>query len=707
MFKVLIKGENISNGPEYIPLDLDDDGGIILTANEPLQFQYGLSFKTYNINIFNTPHNNSLLKNLFNKNYNRIVEFNDVYLVIDNIYFKSVLYIKSFNSKSAKGQLVSSAGYIWHELKNKNLITDFDWSQYEHILNMANVSATNLFGGDIKYDFIYRGQGVYGGELMKNVDICERRPSIKLDAILRNIFKGYNIVQNVWDPNIYDNIYLTPTGQDLLVPDDWYENSYIYNFVSGEKGFGNTNLTESTGINYYYFREWWNEIEGADITYDGNLIKYVASETSSYRFSGRLKGSYTISSNTSGYWRNREIFVNIIKTKLDLSTETYTYNLNTLSNLYTSFIDESFDINIDTKLIYLEKGEYITILVSYSNREFDGSNDPIVPPQNQTILGEYDDDSYIKVEPFNHKGYNSLVEAADILPNMKVDDFMIALLTNYNVEFYYNFETSTIYLQNRYVYKPPVYDITDLIIEDTYDVDLKRPPVNYLFSYTNDSNDFFYKIGVEQQFRDGGNKLIDNEKDSEIREVKNAFSFNMMRVREPKIIAMHNEDDTYSTQFNPRLMFYAGEKNWNYTLHSAGMLNPQTFNRNTIPHFTNSLSGETLSFNNTENEIGIYDKYFNQNIERLLDGSVIELDLFIDELFLSNLYYLNGRDLRAVFYINTYGIQGFYQMVKMDRKDKYIYRCKLFRDANFKWDLPTPPSELGDFNNDFGNDFSI
>ena len=706
--KLLIKSDLVNDGNEYVPLDIDEDPGLILSTNQPLEFKFGLSFKTYPVTLMNTPKNNLLLKNLFNKNIQRPVEFSDIYMVIDNIYFKSVLYITNFNNFGARGQITSSAGYIWYLLQNKHL-RDFDYSKYEHNLTYENVTDQNLFDRDIIYDFIYRGKGVYDDQIMKNVDVVERRPAIRLKSLLEVIFEDYNVIQKVWDEDRYENIYITPTGQDLLVSDDWYANSYIDNIVEldSQETYGNTNLTNISGINTYWFKKWWNMENGLENIYTGNTFTYVASETASYRFAGRLKGNYTISSNTPGYWRNRSISVFIVKTKLDNTTETYTFNINSLPNLFTSFIDEDYDITFDSKLIHLEKDESISIEIKYENREFNASNDPIIPPQTQTILGYYDDASYFKVNPFPHKGWNSLITGDDIIPDMRVNELMTTLLTNFNIEFYYNFETQTIYLQNRYVYPPPYFDITDKVNESSYSVDLKRPPQNYFFGYTKDDNDFFFDQEVQLKFRDDGNLFIDNEEDSTIFDVSNSFSYNMVRLSDPKIIQMTTEEEIYTTRFNPRLMYFNGFGNWEYTLHSAGIINPTTSSETQIPYFSTIYNGETLSFNNKLGNIGIYEKYYNSNIDRLLEGNVVEVDLFVDEHFLSDIYFLTGRDFRAVYYIDTPGIQGYYQIVNMEKKEDYIYRTKLFRDSNYNFDTsidPPTPSQ-GDWNDDWNDDW--
>lgn len=699
MFKVLLKLEEVNNGSEYVPLDIDSDGGLIITANEPLDFKFALSFKTYNIKLLNTPKNNLLLKNLFNKNIQRPVEFSDVYLVIDNLYFKSILYINNFNRKFANGQLVSSSGYLWYNIQNKNLATDFDWSEYNHILNATNVRNDYLFNGDIKYDFIYRGEGLYGADIMKDIDICERRPSIRLKSVLEKIFEGYTIDQKVWSDELYDRLYLTPVGQDIEVSDEWYDLSYIHNYIKEGSivTIPTTNLTEDLGFNKYNFNKWWIEEDGVEGLYTGKTFTYTALESASYRISGRLKGIVYINCDLGTTWKQREIAVFLKKTNLSSVDTYYIYDINGLPDIFATQISQTLDINIDSKLIYLEAGETLTLEVYYKNRE------DLLPPRNQSISGSFTSESFFNVTPFNFKGHGSSINGLDILPNIKVNDFMTALLTNFNIEFYYNFESRMIYLQNRYVYTPPVYDISSKIIHDTYKVDLKRPPLNYYFNYTEDSNDFFIKEEVDKKKRDNGNKLIDNMEDPEIVDIKTAFSYNMM-MTSPNFIAMHNEDKTYSTNFNMRLMVYNGSIPFNYNLHSAENINSIIFAETSAPHFTNYYEGEGLSFNSIFNNIGIYEKYYQDNMTRLLEGNVIEVDILIDELFLSNLYYLNGRDLRAVYFINTPSIQGYYQLVSLDKKNNYIYKAKLFRDSNYKYF--TDPPTMTDFNSDFNNDFN-
>lgn len=685
MFELYIKRND-----EYHRLITDNDISIIFEANQPLNFNFGKSFKTYTIKLSNIADNNILLDNIFNKNRQHTLIFNDAYLMKNDIYIEGILKINKLNNNYVEAQFISGAGIFWESFKNQSL-KDFDWSEYNHEKTIANVTDNNLFDGDIKYDFIYRGRVINSlssqtitNDIMKEVDVAERQPAIRVKAIIDKIFEDYTVNQNFLDSADYNNLYLLGTNQEIEVSDkDFLKNATVYANTTENKNLID-NLIDESGVNRYYFHDYLENIEGNLTLHNNESYRYTCTENASYKISGLIKGTMFYNSNTSASWRSRKYEVAVKRIRGINTTNLYKHTYNK-QDITASQIEDDIYFDFESEIVWCEKDDIIEIEIIYENREYDGTGNPVPAPQTQSVNGSFISDAKISITPFLYKLYNEEIKGEDIIPNISINDLISSLLKVFNVEFYFSKNQNIIELQNRSLNNNiDTYDLTPYVIANSETVELNSNISKYVFKYKKDDKDFYSKTEIEVFNRDDGSKIINNTvtTNSTIT-VESNSSFNMMRVEEPKIIQMTNENEVYTTNFNFRFAFYEGMIDWDYNLHSSeteiisGNTLPIVTGQTQIPKFSNTLNDVTLSFADVT---GLYNKYYSDSIIRNDLGYVVKLDIVYDGKFISDINSLSGMDLSKKYYLNINGIKGYYQLIRFETKDDNIATLTLFTD---------------------------
>ncbi|MFW6377557.1 MAG: hypothetical protein ACOCZ5_02820, partial [bacterium] len=226
MFQLFIK-----NGEGYGQLEIEGDGGLILETNNPLEYEFGKTHKTYSITIFNIGNNNILLDNLFYRSYKHVDLYKDIYYKIDeSVYLKGVLKILNFNERFAKAQFISYDSILWNRLKNTKL-NEIDYVTQSNTSiditpttnTLADSESLNYYDGEVIWDLVDRGKTREHQILnyrRSYIDVAERFPAIKMSTIINNIFKDFNISGNFVDTVIYDKMYLLYTGKNSLISND-------------------------------------------------------------------------------------------------------------------------------------------------------------------------------------------------------------------------------------------------------------------------------------------------------------------------------------------------------------------------------------------------------------------------------------------------------------------------------------------------------
>jgi hypothetical protein len=466
----------IKHNGEFEHLDIQGDAGLIMTANNPFEFQFGRAFKTYTIQILNTGRNNFLLGNLFHKNLGQKIKFQDVYIKLQGIYVKCILNISNINSQYAEGIAISTSGLFWDELRYKNLKHDFSWLSLQHVLNATNVQIETLAGGDLVYDFVFRGQGVSSGDFMRIVDIAEMQPAVRLQALMQRMFSGYTVEQNVWSSAEYESLYLLFCQPFSRNTPDWLENAAVF----GQNEASHVSLAtleQDLSTNTVWFADWIQEIDGEMTLNADKTYRYEVPETGAYKVTARLTASFEVSNTDDNPYSfiNRHYLVRVRELNADFSPNRvlYSQRIDLANDTYIIFNDVR-TFNIDTKTVSIEAGKVLEIEIYYRHSVDSGSVDQIASVSSAAF-------DFVRVTPWQWFGQGDTVPGDYAIPDLTVQDFLSGLFRQFNIEFYFNEERKKVVLQSRSQAAKQVFDLTPLILNASQSMQTLRILITFCF----------------------------------------------------------------------------------------------------------------------------------------------------------------------------------------------------------------------------------
>lgn len=711
-------------------LDITDNPAMILQHNDPLDYSFGKSFKSYSINLINSNRNNKVLGNLFNRNFNKKLVFDSI-LNIDNIEFIGKLLVQNTNERGARGQFISTAGTLWTDLLTKDLKEDFDWSEYDHRLTLTNQLYADqgiLNEGDIRYDFIYRGDGLLKQELphmiMRRIDMVERQPAIRLKAVLEKLFEGYEIEQNILPEEHYNRLYFLYCQNQTRNSSGWLRDAKANAFRNEYKEGGAyvADVDDKTWTHRFTGDILFNNV--SENLYE-NGTEYVIPEDGAYRLSGNIY--FDEVETLSNYFG--ELQLNFTNRKYIVRIDEFNesdefiqriceeeYEKDDKLNVLASFTDEDLTFSFNTHTKELRGGNKLKLYVLYEytvNLEeiyadviYKTHKTEEVEGENVLKLGA----SNFDIETWQGIGWGGVVTGKWIVPDMSVRELVEGILTMFNAEFYFSQEKRKVYIYNRFQSQPSVYDITSRVVKDSLYTSEEPEKFNYKFKYREDGGDLYAKESFEMLVDNGSYKV-----DRRVRETKTLelpFSYSVIRTIAPLILQMTDgyvdeespefkagevDRPNFTTNFNQRLAFYAGIVFYDTSIYSSAAQGTSLHIRQNVVNFSNSYTTHSLGFKNSE---GLYNLYHRKNIERLERGKVLECDMILSPNFINNLYLLEEPDFRSVYAIRINGFDGVYQIIELENIKDNLYHVKLVDVLDYE-DLIK-----GDFSDDFTEDFN-
>jgi hypothetical protein len=710
----------------YESLDIQPGSGLIVEANDPIEYSFGRSIKTYTVNILPSGRNNILLDNLWYKSFSKTITY-DALLNTNNIEIIGKLIITNVSPSVAEGQFIAAIGTLWDNILTQDIRLDFDWSSWNHTLTETTISdsdAGNLFGGDVRYDFIYRGDGLQpstpAGPLY-NVDIAERLPAVRWRSLIEKIFGDHTIIQNVLSDDELDRLYVVHGEERLRNSRGWVRGAAAYNSRTIDKLFFEPSMNIGNTENTLSITDLFDPPYDENTYEDGR--QYIFPETGSYRISGKFildRAIFSSSIQTSTAWRLRRWTVEV---RLYNSSDAW------IGNVYTghinlpdqatgpteglTFMDERVEIPYDTKTREFTAGQSIRILVHYRNVAYDGGNLIPFAPQVCNQIDIKADEGEGRIEPWDGPSWGTAVQGSWIVPQVSIGELIEPFLRMYNCEFYYSYESKTIWLWNRFVDPVGYTDITSAIIEGSVK-SVERPiKENWDFLYVRDGADAWGQREFDVFGSDDGGIFVSGGSRSTRTITVGPFSYTAIRSRSPKVPVMAEfyvdetspeyrtgvlERPQWKPNFAPRFMLYAGDLNWTYTLHYSGSSGGGQTTKSFVPRFLNSHGTNNLSFNG---DLGLYERYHKGNIRRYREGIELTFRMILSSSALHDLYYNTGSDLRGAFRIGVPGYEGIYQIVKAELISGSIYDVRAIQMLEYQDVL------LGDFSTDFSDDFNI
>lgn len=426
-------------------LHIQSEPKLIFMANDLLN--KGRSNKSYTIKLVNDQHNDEALSQIFSSRALRPVKFEATYEV-EGIEMKGYLLVRSVYKSHAEGVFVSGNGALWAALENKKL-ADYDWSAYNHVLSLANVTGSEAYDKPYIYDLCDRGEfiddAIYTEEQrlkeydpgkptsvikLAYVDITERYPAISIKTIFETVLnqEGFGVT---WGENIQDSFdisdyYLLYTQDNRLRNSSQWEKDSVF-FAE----YINAGTTSGTGTSIDWKHKPVFNTEQFDIGENFYLTTYDVPETGTYRFQCRLFLTFTIISGTL----TEEIFT--VKIIRDNGTQTV---LSTFGFLAADLTGRSIEVNLDTKPTELQKNDEVYIEINWRASQPGGGSYSL-------RITDYDTSTFYN-SVSRYYGAGSTVQLSTLLPDLKAADFFAKVSKLMNFYSFYREELRVLEIQH-------------------------------------------------------------------------------------------------------------------------------------------------------------------------------------------------------------------------------------------------------------------
>ena len=678
MYKLLIKDR--SN--EYQVLSIAGEGGLILEANNPLEYEFGKANKTFSIMIKNTDSNNDLLDNLFTKTFEYKVRFDDVFLGIeDNLLLKGVLKAHEFNKKEARCQFISTNYDLIEALKTHTL-QDYDYDT-SHVVNETNQIASEgltLNSGNVIYDLIDRGKSQYHANSPKtNINlyqdrlaVSERFPAVRVKKIMDTLFAGYTITGNHFTNTLFsEKQYLLFSRPNIGITGD--QNDWDRNRHNIESKYKDDKITEYdigglSGFNFTIYRS----------TDMRTIVTDDKSMNSSERYRIRTNGVYNIEFNCEGIIQKKAtnpVITNCYVTAI-------IYKGATVIKYDVIPYDLIFGVDVEAKF-YITTGNIYLLNEDVIRCEMTIDGDIDFPLAGATFTHKISaSDSFGSAKITTAIGEGSTINVHEVLPNIKAADFVRAYLKEFNLQLFINTETLQVIFWKQQGEAVNDIDITENIIAGSISVTPDNERANYIFKRKITDA----KIAALDEYEDINKaKFVDNS-GSDTVTFESEFSTTHEEViaklgmteNSPQIwrtfsLINPTEQPLIDTNAGLRLVYDAGAKTASYYLERIGTtVSPlRTTYRKISPatadfdsHFTGDL----------------FDDYHAENINNKVFGHILECDLLVTDELIRAFYYLDSaKDWRNNFIINLSGFTGLYKFIQLKRKKDNVYQAIMYK----------------------------
>ena len=687
----------ISGNKRYF--DIESTGGLILASNNPLNYEFAKSAKTYTIKLLNTPNNAALTDNVFEKRQEYIIK-HDVFLEFGLEVFPGILYLRNFSDTVCDSQFVSDFSIIIEELGNKNL-KELDWTGLSHVLTQNNIMDSfegNLLSANIIYDFCDRGNAYYmktgrrGG--LRRFHPGEIHPALKFKFVLEKILENYNVSYDLGaSQGTLDSLYLIFSQSISRNSENWasaFSEEAIIDDGSELTRTGTiiSSLSELTSVSQF------GDFEGystSNLIYESPtslLDHFTIPETGTYNVRTQFKGRFRVTS--SEQLRYKDISIDLVIQRRTSSAGTFAdyrrrnlYSdaegfVTTIQNFPWSTISAGTDISIlDTGMMQQSVGTQFRAFIRFTIT-FEQVQVPFVYSEYQIICTREGEDVFqnrtqLLVDTWEGYGYLSTIPSNHAVPDMRVRDFLTAFLTLFNAEMYISLLDKKIYFQNRQQGTIPTFDITLDVIEGTFKSVIGEEKSNFLLRYTRDSDD----VGQMRVWGDnvGGIEVDFERRETSILEIPFSLSIaGGFRGLSGNTLQMHEstENPEYRTLWTQRLAIYGGTVDYNVTM----MRRSNASLTGTIEAPLTKVSKFTSAQLDFSNPNSLYISNHKDTLESIDKSKVVEFDMIIQPNFLSSIRHLTGKDLRARFEIKGGRHEGVYQIISLSHKESDIFKAK-------------------------------
>ena len=587
--------ESLINTSQIVFLDLADNQPI----SADYQFKDIQSFKntkgnyTYNFRIPSTTNNNVFFGDYFEVtsfgNYNPKIKVEATItkdtIDVFNGYLQLTNVFTSNNEISSYECVVFSSVATIGQILDSLMLSDFDWSEYNHILTPQNVQdsmnrdAVGLFNGDIVYSLFDYGAQFIGGNTTSSctnqnssgvatnpINIRNLKPQIKVQKVLQKIIldSGFTYESTFFDTtmtDLYMDINSGGAGNTTLTDPNFYRID-----VQGEFNTGGT-FPASVGVH----------------TIIPNNLLPPSGQPDFMNASGQFDTTTGIYS-PSGNWNLSAFGAQVGLSSSGLQIE-YTFGLfNITDNIFTQFETDIQTLNNGTQQSFLggfnpnfintfESGKQYKLIVTILSTSSPTSTITILASAFRNTPAS---DGYVGVSPnsgnLNITPYDATTEYSvnANLPNVKALDFLTSLTKKFNLIIVPDeLQPTHLYIEpySEWIEKGNSVNWTEKIdvskdIQIKPTVDLQAKNLSFTDASSEDFMNSMFKASTDRIY---GTQNIDNSendfgKDKE--EIKTIFKPTITsQIPDTPIrysVAYNQENENVTCEPGIRLSFYCG-----------------------------------------------------------------------------------------------------------------------------------------------------
>lgn len=436
----------------------------------------GRSHKSYSFEISNNAHNNEALHGALKQKRNWLNNIAAVY-EIDGFQLIGHINIITINDRTARATFISGNGGLWTKLNDLNLKHDFDYSEFDTVLNGVNRKEAWLGLLPIMPMFADRGAVDY---LNKPADY-EFYPDVKIISVIEKMFTSVGVG---WIPPLVSDefqraYYLMMQDTAIRNSEEWLESAYG---LAGpmQTAVDTKNLTSSPANVAYSFNRTFTQIQQGEDNFISSQY-YVVPEDGTYnvRISSLVSGDLGIDTtkieSVSGQGDDSVLLlIDLMLNKTELFHHRSVLQEimdGTPENLDEKLIP-STGLSLTTSDMQLSEGDELSVRVRVQYRaEFSTATQHTVTVSD----GEFE------IMPSRWYGFGSTVRMQDILPDTNALRWLSRILNFFNVDVFYNQITNQVQLIQGVIEREPIAEIYAFDYQEKL-----QQPSTYVLEFNND-----------------------------------------------------------------------------------------------------------------------------------------------------------------------------------------------------------------------------
>lgn len=484
---------------------VEQDAEITLEAMDYENFAPGKPFRSGSLTFPETANNRAALNTLFDTdgaNKVRIIEGvtyeNDITTIKGKLIITGQTNEQRINKLS--GFFLAGNGLLWVDFGDKRL-KELDWSAYNHTLNITNQMAGNAL---CLYDLCDRGKNIDSG----TYNLIERYPAFNIAEMLRVIFLGYDLKSNFLSEDWFTEIYLLFTQiNEIRNTDDWKTSALVQASGGIDADYDDTFLNIWTDFDYnseFHLSDTGGDNFDNGSNFDLGTHTYTIPETGTYRFklSGTFSGFTDDGTGTEAQMRYNSGGGNpMLRIRCRVNGTTTIAQLTTQDYDFVSMVP--IEVDIDTDYIELQEGDEITFDARLTGQYY------VTSPPGTRFNMTLSCPATMTNQVSRYYGYGSTVQISDLMPDIKVNDFLKMLFQHFAIVPQYSYETNIVRL-NVYKRTNTHFDISNYVDPTTGQCDYMEG-FSFDLMFTEDGSDNYAKLYFSRNLDLDGNYESSND----------------------------------------------------------------------------------------------------------------------------------------------------------------------------------------------------